>query len=497
MYLHPDGTPIPLTPLQKLRYGTPVKRMTSKLDSVRKSAAWVVEKSTRTESVRPGQVEFQDNVLIQHFITEQISPMCRFGISKGFYQQDNSSCGRIPFWYWCAAWVTICFVWTAMGAVCFVWAASNGSASVASWAITFAVLFLVDNVLNEMCQIYFLNVIVTDKLRPQLQQIYDVLSQVLETRWADDYFAGGDIRVIQHLSAACRASRVASLSGLAASKMLGLLDDKDIALCRNKRLTTMKDIGFFCYLTLAIPSRIHDANEIVQKTILDLIFPVFWMIFFLMNYLMYSVSVGLLIAFYVVSIVLIFYFTHLVKQEWWREYVGKVTDSVQDNLEIDVNKMGGGISQKESSWDKMNNIVADEYELTGFNFDMVEYDEGLAKQSFTFPQFPEKKQKQKKAAASPAAALAATTTTQKKSRRPTMMIREMEAARNAKKQASGQALTTPAIVEDEEDEEDEDEEERVEEEEATPKERVHDRELASAVSQRAEKRRSLGYEDDE
>jgi hypothetical protein len=387
MYLHPDGTPTPLTPLQKLRHGSAVKRMTSKLASVRKSAGWVVEKTTCTESIRPGQIEFQDNILVQHFITEQISPICRFGISKGFYQQDNSSCGRIPFWYWFAAWVVIVVAWCGMAAWCFVWAASNGSASVASWAVTFAVLFAVDNVLNEMCQIYFLNVLVTDKLRPQLQQIYDVLARVLETRWSDEYFAGGDIRVIQHLSASCRASRVPSLSGLAASKMLGLLDDKDIALCRNKRLTSFKDIGFFCYLTLAIPARIHDANEIVQKTFLDLIFPVFWMFFFLLNYLMYSVSIGLLIGFYVLSLVLIFYFTHLVKQDWWKEYIGSVVDSVQDNLEIDVNKMGGGISQQESSWDKMNNVVADEYELTGFNFDMVEYDEGLAKQNFTFPQF--------------------------------------------------------------------------------------------------------------
>jgi hypothetical protein len=382
--------------------------------------------------------------------------MCRFGVSKGFYQQDNSSCGRIPFWRWFAGWLAICISWLFMAAWCFVWAASNGTAGIESWAITFALLCVVDNVLNEMCQIYFLNVIITDKLRPQIQQIYDVLAWVLETRFSDDYFPGGDIRVIQHLSASCRASRVASLSGLGASKMLSLLDDKDIALCRSKRLTTVSEIGFFSYLTLAIPSRIDDANEIVQKTSLDLIFPVFWLLVFFVSYLLFSVSIGLLIGVYAACLVLIFYFTHLVKQDWWKEYIGKVSDSVNDNLEIDVNKMGGGISKKESSWDKMNNISAVEPELTGFNFDMVEFDEGLAKQTYTFPRFPDKTSKSRNKAGAPAAEspLATSSGAQKKSRRPTMMIRELEASSRAVKKENS-ARSVPRVREEEEEEEEE------------------------------------------
>ena len=349
--------------------------MTNKLDKVRQSASWVVEKSTQPESIRPGQIEYQDNILVQHFIMEQISPICRFGISKSFYQQDTSSCGRISLWTWCAAWVIICVTWLVMAGWCMRWAASNGSASVTPWAITFVVLFLVDTLFNEICQIYLLNVIVTDKLRPQLQQIYDVLAHVLETRWLVDYSSGSDIRVIQHLSAACRASRVDSLRCSVASMVLGLLNDKDIALCRNKRLTTMKEIGFFCYLTLAIPSYFHDKHDIIQQMFLDLIFPVCWIFFFLSNYIMYFISVYVLIAFYVavMSLLLIVNVAHLVKQ-----------DSIQDNLEMDVNMIGGGFSQRLSSWDQMNNIIADEYELTGFNFDMVDFDENLAKESYTF-----------------------------------------------------------------------------------------------------------------
>lgn len=368
-----------------------------------------------------------------------------------------------------------------MAVWCFQWAASNGSASITSWAITFSVLCLVDNVLNEMCQIYFLNVIIADKLRPQIQQIYDVLAHVLETRWSDDYFAGGDIRIIQHLSAACRAARVSSLSGLDASKMLGLLDDKDIALCRSKRLNTIADIGFFSYLTLAIPSRIHDANEIVQRTFLDLIFPVFWLFFFFASYLMFSVSVGLLIGVYIVCLILIFYFTHLVKQDWWREYIGSVTDSVHDNLEIDVNKLGGGISKKVSSWDRMNNIIADEYELTGFNFDMVEYDDSLVKQNYTFPQFPNKKSKGTVGANNSTTPLTSSpTNSQKKSRRPTMMIREIQAANKAKKQDSTRSI--PVLKEEDSDHDDED---YVEVSGEPTEEKAFTRQLTSAVSEGA------------
>ena len=510
MSLHPDGTPIPLTPIQKLRYGTPVKRMTSKLDRVRKSAGWIVDKATGKSNIRPGEVDFQENILIQHFIMEQVSPICRFGILKDFYHHDNASCGRISFMYWLAAWVAIFVAWIIMGGWCIVWASSNGTAGVKSWAVCFAVLFLVDNVLNEMCQIYFLNVIVTDKLRPQLQQIYDVLAHILETRWSSDFSQGSDIRVIQHLSPACRAARVPSLNNLAASKLLGLIDDKDVVLCRNKRLTTWKEVGFFSYLTLFIPSFIHDGNEIVQKTILDLIFPVFWLFFFLVNCFMYSVSIGLLIAFYVVAIILIFYFTHLVKQDWFKEYIGKVSDSMDDNLEIDVNKIGGGISRKESNWDKMNNISTENYELTGFNIDMVEYDEGLVKQQYTFPNFPDKK-KQGAAATSPTTSAPLPAAGQKKSRRPTMMIREMEAAREAKKQASSRTqkppVDTPPVLKEEDSEEDnsdsqeEDEVVVLKEDESdedssdSQEEDDHARALSEAINERADKRKSMGYED--
>jgi hypothetical protein len=463
MSLHPDGSPLPLTPFQKVRYGEPVKRMTAKLNRARKGAAWIVEKATSSSSVRPGDVDFQDNILIQHFIIEQVSPICRFGILKDFYKHDNSPCGRIPFLYWMLAWVSIFIAWVVMAGWCFVWSTSNGNASISSWAVTFAVLFLVDNVLNEMCQIYFLNVIVTDKLRPQLQQIYDVLAGILETRWSSNHVQGTDIRVIQHLSPACRAARVPSLSGLAASKLLGLVDDKDIALCRNRRLKTWKEVGFFSYLTLFLPSFIHDGNEIVQKSILDLIFPVFWMFFFLVNYYMYQVSIGLLIAFYVVAIILIIYFTHIVKQDWWKTYIGKVTDSMDDNLEIDVNKIGGGISRKDSDWDKMNNVTTENYELTGFNFDMVEYDESLVKQQYTFPKFPDKKKlQQQKKKKKPEEKSNESSVGQKASRRPTMMIRELQ----AQKQGSGRfppvqsppVQSTPVVKEEDSSEDSSDEE---------------------------------------
>jgi ABC-type multidrug transport system fused ATPase/permease subunit len=374
---------------------------------------------------------------------EQVSPICRFGILKDFYDRDNSSCGRISFLYWFAAWVAIVISWIVMAGWCFLWATSNGTAGIISLAVTFAVLFLVDNVLNEMCQIYFLNVIVTDKLRPQLQQIYDVLAQILETRWSHDYFQSTDIRVIQHLSPACRAARVPSLNDLAASKLLGLVDDKDIVLCRSKRLTTWKEVGFFSYLTLFLPSFIHDGNEIVQKTFLDLIFPVFWMFFFLANYFMYSVSLILLIVFYVIAIALIFYFTHLVKEEWWKNYIGKVSDSMDENLEIDVNKITGGVSRKESDWDKMNNISKENYEFTGFNYDMVEYDEGLVKQQYTFPNFDKKKQKQPQQGQQTPKS---TSSTGQKSKRPTIMIREMQARQVSGKMAP---VVSPPVVKEE------------------------------------------------
>jgi hypothetical protein len=128
--------------------------------------------------------------------------------------------------------------------------------------------------LNEIIQVFFLNLIVTDKMRPQIRQIYNVLRSVFTNRVQQECAPNRDIKFVQHTSAACRAARNSSLDILTSSNILSHLNDNDIAMCRMSRLTRKWDIGYIAYAILYIPALIS-SHDLLQQTTLDIILPLF------------------------------------------------------------------------------------------------------------------------------------------------------------------------------------------------------------------------------
>jgi hypothetical protein len=395
MYIDANGTLQPLPFLQKLRFRNPTEFLIAKVSHARRGAAWIVTKASSEESIRPGQTEYMNNIMVQHFIMEQISPICRFAINRDLFNQDNSSCGRIPLLSWLAAWLVILLTWAVMAFVCIFWTTNQGTGAFESWLSVFAICVLVDVILSDCCQIIVLNVIVTDKLRPQFRQIYDVLLHVLEQRLPKNDFSAQSIRVVQHMSAACRAARVPALSKLTASALLSALDDCDVALCRRSRMSSAKEIGFFGFCALYLPSCLNDAYTVVQQATLDLIFPIFWLCFFVFISTLFWISIYAALAFSIMVLLCLFV--------WFGTCcIDKPASDINDNsLHFEENCMHSFSTilkaDADIRWDCLNNLHRDPFTHEGDNgasFYCAEgpaFDEVIASSSTTIFEVPFRK----------------------------------------------------------------------------------------------------------
>jgi hypothetical protein len=364
MGVYADGTPVPLTPLQRLWYRSPSDRLYTLLKKYRTAAKQIYDEAMMEYYAGPGQTNWQDNVLIQHFIYEQMSPLSRFGLKNELHALDSAAAGRVGFYAWMISWVVLSSCWMFMGAWILYWTALYSSAASDAWGIVLLIVFLTEIFLNESFRIWFINYSLLNKLRPQLRHIYNVLNHVWKTRVKNaKNIINDDMRLVQHISAACRTARFENLMNNEASKILNNLDDNDVDLCRSQRLESIWDIGFFTYLILFIPSFFNDAHEILQITVLDTIMPIMWFCFFILNFVIQLRSPFILGALYVFwAIVIIIWY--LVKSSDW--YINMYSDKSNENV---VDRGTAGLASPEKSERLM---TADNFEWKTLNASTLE-----------------------------------------------------------------------------------------------------------------------------
>lgn len=303
--VYPDGTPIPLTWMQWLSFGTPRKRIERKLKRVRERAKAIMEDM---EMFVEGEEDCKDTLLIQNFILEQLSPFKRYALRHEFFQMDTAIPGFVNGWVWLSAWAFIISTWMFLAYWVVMWAIDNSGISVQAWAYQLIFVVLQEIFINELLQIFIVNVIVIEALRPQLRRIYFALNTVIISKMADlkttDKMQGHreNVRVVQHMSAACRAAR--KNPDLPASQLLMRVDDNDAALCQNNRDISL---GWLMSMLIAIPTLLALSHESVQQGVMDVIFPTLWCCFLLGNAYLYSISPGLVVIPYCLLVLLLLY----------------------------------------------------------------------------------------------------------------------------------------------------------------------------------------------
>jgi hypothetical protein len=306
--VYDDGSPVPLTMLQKVIYRTARKRLEWKVRKVRRQVAHMetdIEVFLRSDQ---GCVDHINSYLIQSFMLEQLSPFRRYAIRREFFQYDDANPCPIAVLPWISAWAFLIAVWLFLAYWILIWAVQNSRATAFTWALQLSFVLLQECCVNEVLQVLIMNVVVVETLRPQIKRIVDVLTSILvskvsnlDKRSVDNSSEQSQVEngfnVAQHMSAACRVARKPILNNLVASKILLQLDDHDIAMCRESRLT---HINFLTKMLILVPTALALSHESVQECFLDVFIPTIWCCFVLANAMLFALSPFLMVAPYII-----------------------------------------------------------------------------------------------------------------------------------------------------------------------------------------------------
>lgn len=229
MGIFSDGSLIPLTLRQRMMFGDSDSRLRYKLTKVREKAAEIIE---MLEEFQEWEVELKDTRLIRAFTVECLSPLKRIAFKMKAEDFDDRGCFEKPSWFmYFFSWVCI------IGALCFyiywvfAWGVKNGGETLNAWGSVFGVDAATDMFLVMITKIIILNYLPAVVMQPQLIRIRRVLADLsIDYLNRHDPSEGGteavdekeeqELRVVQHMSAACRASYQHSVKSLPSAWLL-------------------------------------------------------------------------------------------------------------------------------------------------------------------------------------------------------------------------------------------------------------------------------------
>ena len=300
--LNDDGSAAQLTLYQRFRFGTHSRYLVSKIRGARRKADAIQDEFGRLSE---GEQDLKDIMLIQHFILETLSPLQRFVIRKKFFNFDMQEPELINKWKWKLGWL---LEWATMAFLCYyvlAWAAVVGDAIFKSWLIQFAFILLEDFFVTQVIRALLVHGLAVSYCKPQLLQIYHLLKRISVRKILRQDVAHNDVRVVQHFSGACRASRRDDLRELPAAQLLMKIDDNDMKLCndvRRVRLTWLQVV------LISIPLVFGFAGDQVQEFAFDMVINVVWGGILIVNALVLSViSAWYMIAFYLLVMLFVVY----------------------------------------------------------------------------------------------------------------------------------------------------------------------------------------------
>ena len=218
----PNGDPLPLTCRQRLMFRSPTAKLVFKVSKVHQKAKEIVKEMS---ALRATDVDVKDAKLIKHFIVECVSPFKRraLNVNNAAFSVIE---GERPSWLvYTASWTFI------SGALCFfmywmfAWGIYNGDAILEAWGTIYGTSAGKDILFVQITRTILLFYLPAQAMQPQLLRIRSVLADVSmnclnrQSAWMDRVDEPV-INVIQHMSAACRASRSSELKDLPASWLL-------------------------------------------------------------------------------------------------------------------------------------------------------------------------------------------------------------------------------------------------------------------------------------
>jgi hypothetical protein len=262
--VYPNGELAPLSILRRLRHGTSSNFLVNKITRVRKNALLC------TEALRSYEVyekHFRDYFMVQSFILEHFTAFKRFALKKQLFFYKKIAPDIIPLYEYLLAWFFIFISMSFFFYWIFAWGVKNGGVTMEAWGINFAIGAAQDIFCQNPIKIFVLYVAAVEVMRPQLvnvhRTLYDVAMRAARSSPVDFGF-----RVCQHTSPTCRAARILDAYDLPSARLLRLVNDKDIQVCRQARITNEL---FIITMIIAVPALLAVMGDPVADQVLDVL----------------------------------------------------------------------------------------------------------------------------------------------------------------------------------------------------------------------------------
>jgi len=183
------------------------------------------------------------------------------------------------------------------------WGIGTSDVTIYAWGINFAIATAQDILIIQVFRLYVIYVISNITIKPQLAAIYRTL-QRLAIEYVQDELpdAFGVIKVVQHVSPACRVAKLKVSENLAAGQILRHIDDRDI---RNFRHASKLSLPVLLLTVVAIPVLIGLASESAGEIGLDTVLPSVFSMLVVAHYMLWQISPVIVILPYSVLLVLL------------------------------------------------------------------------------------------------------------------------------------------------------------------------------------------------
>jgi hypothetical protein len=279
------------------------------------------------DEIAENEHDVRDRLMLQHFVLEQMSPFKRYALRKEFFLFHKCSPGLLDGRLWVLSWFAIVCLYGFYLYWILQWGISNGNTTFEYWGIGFALAACQDILLNEPIILFFIHMIATELMRPQLKHIYNVLNSVaLEISSANRNF-NEDINFVQYFSSACRAARSPKAFILPSADLLRHLTDFDLSLCRENRHASLGVVGA---ILIVIPAMLSFGSDHLQEGAYTILSSGASASFIVLNDFVASTNANILIAVYITIVVVIFVYYKVYKPRRKKRVRSARTDGTSD-----------------------------------------------------------------------------------------------------------------------------------------------------------------------
>jgi hypothetical protein len=284
--INPDGSEVPLSIWDRLRYGSMKNKLVSKISNVRLETDEINEQLMRAGASQQNQ---RNVILAQCFVLEQFSPWKRYVLNRHYSYLHQAPLTIHPgIWLLSCSFVILSILFLVYWLM--QWAVNQGGHNIFDWGVFFSTALFQEAFFIQPIRAFILNSISGTSIKPQLKSIHRILTRnAISCTHQDANRNMHDCDISQYLSPSCRASRLKASNDLAVATLLRSMNDFDICACRDKTNAYISGVAGLI-LWLPFVASLLDASW--GMAIFEVMIPTAFNFFILANYYVF-VYIGL------------------------------------------------------------------------------------------------------------------------------------------------------------------------------------------------------------